>query len=159
TALHLSVISRSPDILKILLEVGCEPNVTGRDGIMPVHLCYNDEDQDMLRVLIEHGASTVAQDEDMETIWHICAKWDSAEVLRALIEVDQDRDIALRLESSEYGSLFHLAACWGSTRALDSILTIGADIEQEFGEHGTALMVSATNGQLDAVKYLVRKGA
>ncbi|OTA68801.1 ankyrin, partial [Hypoxylon sp. EC38] len=122
TALHLSVISSSPDILKILLEVGCEPNVTGRDGIMPVHLCSYDGDQDMLRVLIEHGASTVAQDENMETIWHICAEWDSSEVLRALIEVDQDRDIALRLESSEGLTPISQALSQGSKDSVELLL-------------------------------------
>lgn len=55
------------------------------------------------------------------------------------------------------GSLFHLATSTGFVKALDNLLIIGADLEQEFGHHGTALTVSAAKGHLNAVKYLFRK--
>lgn len=56
-------------------------------------------------------------------------------------------------------SVFYLAASRGHVSAIDDFLAIGVDLELECCEEGTALMIASTNGQLDAVKYLVRKEA
>ncbi|KAI1199630.1 hypothetical protein F5X97DRAFT_296347 [Nemania serpens] len=56
-------------------------------------------------------------------------------------------------------SLFYRAASLGIIEALDNFLGIGISLEWECCDQGTALMIASANGRLDAVKYLVRKGA
>lgn len=99
SVLHICIRSNSIDVLKLLLEAGCDPDVTADNGTTPAQLCYGDGDQNMLRVLLEHGASTITQDADLETIWHICAYKNSTKVLKLLVELDQIKDTALRMQS------------------------------------------------------------
>lgn len=56
-------------------------------------------------------------------------------------------------------SLFYLVSSRGIVSAIDGFLAIGIDLEHECTEQGTAIIVASTNGRLDAVRYLVRRGA
>ncbi|KAI0502938.1 ankyrin repeat-containing domain protein [Xylaria bambusicola] len=56
-------------------------------------------------------------------------------------------------------SLLYLALSTGHVAAVDDLLSIGIDIDAEFCDEGTVLTVASVHGQLDAVKYLVRRGA
>ncbi|KAI0909632.1 ankyrin repeat-containing domain protein [Ustulina deusta] len=56
-------------------------------------------------------------------------------------------------------SLLYLAASKGLIVAIDDLLSIGIDTEGEVCEGGTALTIAAAHGQLDVVKYLIRRGA
>ncbi|KAI1124252.1 ankyrin repeat-containing domain protein [Nemania abortiva] len=56
-------------------------------------------------------------------------------------------------------SLLYLAASTGLVAGVDDLLSIGIDIDVEVCDEGTALTVAAAHGQLEVVKYLVRRGA
>ncbi|KAI1743289.1 ankyrin repeat-containing domain protein [Xylaria scruposa] len=56
-------------------------------------------------------------------------------------------------------SLLYLAASRGLVAAVDDLLSIGIDIESNISEEGSPLTVAAAHGQLNVVKYLVRRGA
>lgn len=56
-------------------------------------------------------------------------------------------------------NLFCAAACWGAVEAIQNLLAIGADLEHQCHEHGTAVMAAASFRKLETVKWLVRKGA
>jgi hypothetical protein len=51
------------------------------------------------------------------------------------------------------------AASYGDATTLEGLLSMGAEIEFEGCEHGTALMAACSTGDMDAVKFLVRRGA
>lgn len=100
SVLHICIRSRSLDILKLLLKVGCDPNIAvAGTGITPVHLCILDKDQDMLRALMEHGGSTTVQNVDNDTIWHLCALTASAQIVEMLIALDKNKDTVLRMQN------------------------------------------------------------
>lgn len=120
TPLHLAVLGGSLDVLKALLEVGCDPNIISDDGRTPVHLCFRDWDADALKVLLEHGASSLVRTLEGETIWHLCAKENSPKILKMLMEIG-DTDEALE-QQSHYNET---PICAGlSCRSLESVLVL-----------------------------------
>lgn len=56
-------------------------------------------------------------------------------------------------------NLFCTAACWGVVQAIQNLLAIGANIDQQCCEHGTPLMAAASCRKFETVKFLVRQGA
>ncbi|KAI1413183.1 ankyrin repeat-containing domain protein [Hypoxylon sp. FL1857] len=157
SALHLAVNYGSPDILKLLLEAGCEPNVTATDMSTPLHLCYDNEDQDILRVLVQHGASTIAQDKVLDTIWHLCAYWDSTQVLRVLLELDPDADAALKIESDQGITPICQALSRGSKNSVHLLLPYCSSVKHWKGNMNF-FREAAQLGSLDIVQKLIDVG-
>lgn len=56
-------------------------------------------------------------------------------------------------------SRLHIAASDGKLQEVRQLLELGADIEEIFGEYGTALAAAAGEGQPSCIKYLLDKGA
>ncbi|KAJ3532746.1 hypothetical protein NM208_g8299 [Fusarium decemcellulare] len=56
-------------------------------------------------------------------------------------------------------SPLYVAAWFGYVKAMETLISIGANIEFEGGTAGTALMAACKSGRIDAVKFLVRSGA
>ena len=63
------------------------------------------------------------------------------------------------LEDNIGWNSLHFASCNGNTVIIDTILSYGVDIESktEFGE--TPLMIAQVCGHIEAVTYLLSKGA
>lgn len=79
-------------------------------------------------------------------------------LLRPYLSEDELRQIS---DLARFGkhNLFCAAACLGAVEAIQNFLAIGADVEHQCHEHGTPLMAAASCRKLEAVKWLVRKGA
>lgn len=139
----------------------------GIDGICPAHQMLTNPDI-YLRMFLRISLSAIGI---LDIEWH--SPWLAVFVSESkklncitkcyrLIHRFLGQEQPLRLPNSittGRTSVFYLAASRGHVSAIDDFLAIGVDLELECCEEGTALMIASTNGQLDAVKYLVRKEA
>ncbi|KAI0544531.1 ankyrin repeat-containing domain protein [Xylaria curta] len=101
TLAHTAIASRAVNCLELLLK-HCFPVAAKlSDGRTFAHLCWEDKDEDLLRVLIQYGISTVVQDDELETVWHLAAHTNSTKILKLLLTLEEERQIALRLQSQD----------------------------------------------------------
>jgi ankyrin repeat protein len=56
TVLHLAIVGRRIKVVKLLLERGCDVNVTDLDGCTPLRLACESGRIDMVKLIMEHGA-------------------------------------------------------------------------------------------------------
>lgn len=102
-SVHLALRTRSLDTLRVLLEVGCDPDQKSTDGVTPVQVCAENGPPDALTILLQHGVSTGVQTRDGETLWHIAARMGQPEILRVLIdEPGISTEAALEQQSQTY---------------------------------------------------------
>lgn len=78
--------------------------------------------------------------------------------IRELAKKGGNEAILKHLLKPDKGRL-HLAASEGDLQEVKQLLELGAGIQEEFGEHGTALAAASGKGQLSCVKYLLDNGA
>ncbi|KAK2754802.1 hypothetical protein FQN54_006695 [Arachnomyces sp. PD_36] len=78
--------------------------------------------------------------------------------LRRCMPIKQLRSI-IDIEPPGQTSLLCRATAAGLLDGMEELFKIGADIEHEGSEHGTALMSACFIGEFDAVRLLVRRGA
>lgn len=57
SALHLAVTSGNVEIVKILIEQGCDVNAQTIDGITPLFLAQRENNVEIIGFLLENGAS------------------------------------------------------------------------------------------------------
>ncbi|KAI1371926.1 ankyrin repeat-containing domain protein [Hypoxylon crocopeplum] len=156
-------------IWELLLNKGVDPFQLDIHGVSAIHRVLASQHQGLLKHIVgkDPGLSWITSVE-----WSPSRFWSLPKVNRTTInDITENYCLAHRYADSREplqvsasvttgeGSLFHLAVSWGLVKAIDNLLKIGADLEQECGEHGTALMISSANGHIDAVKLLVRKRA
>jgi uncharacterized protein len=67
TPLHSAVAGRQPEIVKLLLENGADPNARQQGGFTPLHSAAQNGDLESLELLLEHGADPQADSEGHKT--------------------------------------------------------------------------------------------
>ena len=89
----IKAASRSPVMIKWLLEKGCNPNVTDTKGQTPLHHAVRESTT--LRLLLEAGASVQAQDENGDLPLHLACKSDRStrEAVMQLLKAGSAVDI------------------------------------------------------------------
>lgn len=78
--------------------------------------------------------------------------------IRELAKQEGHEAVIKHLMKPSIGRL-HLAASKGDLQEVRRLIDLGADVDEVFGKHGTALAAAAGEGQLSCIKYLLDKGA
>ncbi|XP_065656588.1 apoptotic enhancer 1 protein isoform X2 [Hydra vulgaris] len=77
TALHNAVCGNHKDVVRFLVEVGCDINSADNNGWTPLHCAAFYNDTELCRFLVEHGASVFAMTyTDYQTPAHKCSQLD-----------------------------------------------------------------------------------
>jgi ankyrin repeat protein len=150
-------------VVLYLVKMGLDPNQADKLGIAPMHHIFTSE---RLRGFFVNGALSIENAPPYPWKELSIAKehWIKGEedktfylLVRAL-GMEALRRI-LNLHPAEGFSPLCLAAWMGDVNRMQDFISIGADVEFEDSEKGTALMAACSYGQLEAVKFLVRSGA
>lgn len=140
------------EVLRILLEAGCDPNVISVYGECPLRIALGVGNFQAMRVLLDHGArrDTVGMSELM---WAI-ALGSLAEV-RALLERGED------LSSHNVWEMtpMLLAILTGEVDKAECVLEKGARLSDRGRCGRTNLMYAASRDHADMTRWLIKQGA
>ncbi len=165
SAVHWTVMTRQPDLLPLLVDLGADPDACRSDGQTPAHLLYNGDYEfrvrrelkgvahpgaaDVLSALVEAGAS-----------FDLSAACASGDLERARVLLEEAPQRARRLDSGRRSPLTY-AARGGHLDVVRLLLGHGCDPSQpeELAPEGHALWMACARGDTAMVKVLLEHGA
>ncbi|KAI0438504.1 ankyrin repeat-containing domain protein [Xylaria telfairii] len=157
TLLHTAITSRAVNCLELLLKFGCPVDAKLSDGRTFAHLCWEDQDEDSLRVLIQYGISTIVQDNKSDTVWHLAADTNSTKILKLLLTLEEERQIALGLQSQNGRTPVHVSMDEGHKEAV--LILMQHCPSPDFWKGGTHLFREAAKiGSAEVVRKLLDVG-
>lgn len=186
--IYISVAYNSPDVIKILLEAGADPNIEGGTYHTALQAACVRGYEDIVASLLAKGAKVdiyggtyespliaaccygptgivkklMAMSPDINHVGgvYVCA-------LYAACMQDKEDIVELLLERKAkvdiYGGMFDnplQAACAsGNTPIAERLLEAGSNLNRKGGKYGTALYAACTQQKKDLVELLLYKGA
>ena len=149
SALHLT---DSPDVLKLLIKKGADPNTENNHGFTPLHFAIGKGNTRAARVLIENNADANAADRDGTTPLHLAHEPAAAQLL---IEGGAD----VNAKDNTGGTPLHRAASCGRLEVAKLLIDNNADINAEDNDGKTPLALAREAEQSDMIDILRNHGA
>lgn len=115
---------RQPEIVKLLLKLGLDPNQKGAKGTTALEDAALKGDLESVRALLERGARPDVVSEAGTQPIHDAALGDNAEVIRELVA----RGAKVNARTRDEGmTALHIAALMGKMKAVEALMALGAD--------------------------------
>ena len=158
TALHVAAQVCDVKSAEILLEHNADVNALSSYNLTPLHCIPHSEGARLLILLHEKGANINAFDKDKNRIVHKAAsRGDSASLL---FKVASDLGADLKVPGAQGNTPAHHAADSGSKIILGLLNQKKIDIQTVRNAAGyTPLMLAARGGKLEAMRFLLERGA
>lgn len=174
TLLEIAVREKQTDVVKFLVEMGCNANLTyvvsvseigyvikpyrnqDRLKITVLFSCIVQGDVETIRLLVQGGFDVnVVDDRGCSAIWHAVdlANYEMVKVMLSAKGSDVNLPDRTKLRP------LHIAAIHGNTRILTLLLRHGAEVDAVQIRGSTALCLASRRGDLDSVRYLLLNGA
>ena len=161
TPLSHAVARGLPDIIRVLLRAGANPNLHSADQLkFPLlHTCVNKASPGILKLLLRYGISVDAPDADGNQPLHCISDKTTPEIIRLLVKYGAEVN-AVGGRSSD--TPLYKAVSAGNLEVVKYLIEIGADVNHT-GHNGiTALHKSCSmDGPVaqDIVNFLLQEGA
>lgn len=89
TLLCHAVCGNAQKCVRLLLDLGSDPESRGEEGGVLLLICPLTDDGTMLKILVERHMSLLTKNDDGETLWHACANHETSWLfLQVLFEMD-----------------------------------------------------------------------
>lgn len=164
SAIELGIDSERPDVIKLLMESGANPNAKrsydGQTTLMHAMHPLSKSlrvNPSVVSALADYHADVNAIDRMGVSVLEYAVLAGDPDVVRLLIERGASPN-----SSAHYGPIILLAASIGSIDIVKYLLDKGADVNAKstsYNAGDTALMASAYGGHYEVMKLLVNKGA
>lgn len=154
--LHLAALNRKPEVVRLLLQYGADPNVRNEHNQTPLHLAASLGEDESARALIKAGAHVNAAEgmSDMSPL-HLAAMEGHLQVARLLI--DADADLELR---EEFGMTPLAVAVYGGHVAVSrQLIEAGASVEPTDHMGFCPLHYAAGKGYQELAELLIEAGS
>ena len=152
--LMAALFNRHEKVAKLLIENGADVNKYCNDGsgdpVCPLSAAAWHGFYDIVKLLIEKGAKIDATDKEGATALYGAICQGHTEIAKLLIKhgVDINKNASLVIAAAE-----------GNYYAVNTLIALGADIDQLDKEEGTPLMGALFNDHKKIAKLLIEKGA
>ncbi|KAJ3548395.1 hypothetical protein NMY22_g1272 [Coprinellus aureogranulatus] len=164
TPLHLACKAGSPDIVRMLLANGADPNapgkpMCGRHGC-PLYIAVLRTSYEVAELLLRSGADLNIQDGEYGApLQRLCElRPEPLESIEFLLDKGADPNIFCFNLRGEYGTALQAAAHQGSMPLVRLLLSSGADPNITGGIHGSALHAACDAKSLDIVRLILENG-
>jgi ankyrin repeat protein len=145
-----------PELARLLLGAGADPNAANHYGVTPLSLACTNRSERMVEVLLAAGADPNASQANGETPLLIAARTGSARILRQLLLRGADVNAA-QLRRQQTALMWAVANA--HVDAVRILLEGGADPGAASTSGFTALMFAARQGNAEITRLLIAAGA
>ena len=152
TPLMKAVIYRNPELLKLLLDLGAEPNVSDQQGDTPLVWAASQNEPELLILLLQHGA-------DPNRGMFNALMWTAFHGNLVMFQLLLDHGADPNLRSREGWSVLMWAAEQGHQPLVKRLLRVGSGLDLQNNEGYTALMLATKRGRSAVVRTLLEAGA
>lgn len=90
-----SRIGRSGETLKMLLDLGIDPNIADANDQTALHISCESSNFDVVTILLAHGADSARRDNKGQTPWHVAALTGREDLLKHMFQHDENAMRAL----------------------------------------------------------------
>lgn len=154
TSLHCSAMNGHIEVVKLLVDKGCDVKAADNKGATPLHMAAGNGHIEVTRYLISRGASSRAPDKDGRTPLHWAARGGRLEVLRILLDKG-----AIKVVDRKNATLLHVAAAANQTDIAKLLIEKGADVKALDADGLDPLQYAAATDAVAAAVVLLEKGA
>jgi ankyrin repeat protein len=95
SAAAASRIGRSGETLKMLLDLGIDPNIADANGRTALHISCESANFDVVTILLAHGVDSARGDTKGQTPWHVAALTGREDLLKHMFQHDENAMKAL----------------------------------------------------------------
>ncbi len=150
TPLCVAVIRRDLPMVKLLLELGADPDLGDDNGLFPLgQAIVHRASVEVMAAIVEAGARIDAVNEDRFGVLHAAAELDRGELVPWLVE----HGAALEARTRHGHTPLHVACALGHLSAARALLAAGADPDATAPD-GTTREIAAKQGHPEAVALL-----
>jgi ankyrin repeat protein len=154
TALMHAALLSGPDVTRLLLDAGADPNAKNRRNATA--LLWAVTDAGAVRLLLEHGADpNIRSIEGRTPLYLASTEPAGVDIVKMLLDKGADpngKDLTGRTP-------LMAAASAGNTEAMRLLIAKGAKVNASMGSGSTAIINAAASRNLSAVQFLIEQGA
>ena len=152
TPLHKAAEKGHLEVVKYLVSNGVDVNAKGEYGDTPLHEAAEYGYLEVVKYLVKNGADVNARGKNGETPLHKVAEKGNLEIVKYLVENGAD----VNIKDNEGKTPLDIAFEKGFVRCVFSLLK-GRELSGD--EKNRLLLVAVKKGNLEDVKFLIKKGA
>eukprot|EP00756_Hemistasia_phaeocysticola_P042593 Hpha_TRINITY_DN16977_c0_g1::TRINITY_DN16977_c0_g1_i17::g.56229::m.56229 len=142
--------------LDVLIKHGANVNQATTKDETPCYAAAARGHSDALRKLIESKADVNSADSEGRTPSYAAAMRGNKDVLNILIK---EGGASPNIPTENGSTPCYIAALNGHTAALETLIQLGADVNQATNRGATPCLVAAAEGHTDALRLLIKNGA
>ena len=153
SALLVAVISGYKDVVRRLLDLGADPNISTSRGVTPLSQAAALHKEEMVRMLLQAGASSGSLHDAVRTS-------SSVLVEQALSKLPKTKLLEAVNARVDGMTPLHLAVKAGNKDVVMKLLKVGGEVDAKVENTGaTSLHLAALQGGLEVVRTLLKSGA
>ena len=157
TALWLACAYRQQDSIRILLDAGCNTNITNNNGETSLYAAlFGNCSKPIVQAIIDHGAVVNAANKHNETPLMIAFGRGKIDFINVLLRAGANPN---NIDAVGNACLHHAVGGDCSKEVLQAIINHGADVNTQNKDNVTALMITCRKGNMDAINALLKAGA
>lgn len=157
TCLHLAAVLGRPQLCRLLLDKGADPNAKDSASNTALILAAASGSAETVKAIIGAGGLLTKVNEQGVSALHVGCKQGSAEVVDLLLQqpgVEVDKESSFPVEIPLFCAAYH-----GHVRVAQLLLQKGADVNKTTVGHLTPLHMVARSSNSDMIDVLAENGA
>ena len=162
TVLQLAAVLGNEDIVRLLLDMGANPNgnlvSAATNSDTPLHDAVRFARMKIVRLLLDNGAEVNARAEHGGTALQSAAALENEEIVRLLLEKGASPNGITTSSSVNCDTPLHVAARTGNFTIVSLMLETGADIQARDKNGDTPLDIAISKKDEDILRLLLQQG-
>lgn len=154
-AIHLATKQKDIEILKLVIDAGCNLDLQNGKGQTALHLSAANEMEEFVRLLCQAGADPDVQDNEHQSPIHLATVAGYQRIVEILTEKFK---ASIMYRTKDGSTLMHLASSAYNAQAALGFIKKGIPIHMPNKEGAKCIHIASIRGHVEVVKAIVAKG-